>query len=209
MRSRLVAELFTKVKTVTEGDLRTIARWITKNHLGYNHKPFFEFLKVKAFNVDGLNSHQLVRLMLGLAIADKERIIDPLSGRPSMPMLANLEKVYKLGRDRITKEVETDLEAMKPKPFKPAEKPKKEASGLIQKESRVQSGVCRICGCTESTPCIISGESCWWVDKTKTLCSNPKCTFAAPAEGKLKSKPKAAAKKQSPKKKTKKATRKK
>ncbi len=40
-------------------------------------------------------------------------------------------------------------------------------------------GVCRVCGCTESTPCVNgAGESCAWADRTQTL-----CTFCA-AKGK-------------------------
>jgi len=34
-------------------------------------------------------------------------------------------------------------------------------------------GVCRICGCTEDNPCWHPDHgSCWWVDKTHTLCSH-------------------------------------
>jgi len=56
-------------------------------------------------------------------------------------------------------------------------------------ENEVQSGVCRICGCTESTPCAIEmGDeeetlgACWWIDARKTLCSNPKCLAVVPLE---------------------------
>ena len=42
-----------------------------------------------------------------------------------------------------------------------------------------RSGVCQICGCTEDQACAleVDGEifGCWWVDKARTLCSNPDC----------------------------------
>jgi ParB family chromosome partitioning protein len=34
-----------------------------------------------------------------------------------------------------------------------------------------QPGVCRVCGCTNETPCEDGGFPCRWVDKEKTLCS--------------------------------------
>ncbi len=35
-----------------------------------------------------------------------------------------------------------------------------------------QPGVCRICQCTEFTPCIVeeTGETCSWADESRTLC---------------------------------------
>lgn len=43
-------------------------------------------------------------------------------------------------------------------------------------------GVCRFCGCTEDNGCMIEGGGvlgddapCSWVDKLKTVCSNPLC----------------------------------
>lgn len=58
-------------------------------------------------------------------------------------------------------------------------------------EQALQSGVCRVCGCTEQRACIVQwgpGESldtvkaCWWIDAKRTLCSNPKCVAAVPLE---------------------------
>lgn len=58
------------------------------------------------------------------------------------------------------------------KSFLQAAKPK----AKVQTSAKAQRGVCRICGCTESTPCIGGIEgACAWVDKTKTLCTNPAC----------------------------------
>lgn len=40
----------------------------------------------------------------------------------------------------------------------------------------VTPGVCRVCGCTELTPC--RGEDnlpCTWVDEDRTLCDNLEC----------------------------------
>jgi len=51
------------------------------------------------------------------------------------------------------------------------------------------SGVCRICGCTETTPCYVihngdDAESfpCSWVDVAETLCSNPRCVAEVPMD---------------------------
>ena len=51
------------------------------------------------------------------------------------------------------------------------------------------SGVCRVCGCTENAPCLIYVEiadqeasPCWWIDRAKTLCSNPQCLAVVPLE---------------------------
>lgn len=195
VRAGLAQQLLTKVNTVSEEDLRIIGRWIVREKLGYDARPHKEFLGMKSLAVDGLKSHQVIRLLLALAIADKERIIDPSFSRPSAPMLAILEKHYKLDRVAITKAVETELEPMKPKPFKPAEKPKKP---VPEKKAEKQSGVCQVCGCTESTPCTLRSDGskpfyCSWTDNTKTLCNKPACIKAAKV-----------AEKSAPKKKTKK-----
>lgn len=43
------------------------------------------------------------------------------------------------------------------------------ASGPDETEkSKLQKGVCRVCGCTESTPC---PGGCAWTDETETLCT--------------------------------------
>lgn len=49
------------------------------------------------------------------------------------------------------------------------------------------SGKCRICGCTQTTPCTVPIDedelgSCWWMDAGKTLCSNPHCVAEVPIE---------------------------
>jgi len=42
-------------------------------------------------------------------------------------------------------------------------------------------GECRVCGCTEHTPCVDSrGQPCWWVDQAHTLCSSPTCIGLIP-----------------------------
>ena len=48
-------------------------------------------------------------------------------------------------------------------------------------KKRVQRGVCRICGCTETKPCLLQliwgGAliACSWNNAARTLCTNPKC----------------------------------
>jgi len=48
-------------------------------------------------------------------------------------------------------------------------------------------GRCRVCGCTDETPCCVAIEEvgtapCWWIDARKTLCSNPECLAVVPLE---------------------------
>jgi hypothetical protein len=47
----------------------------------------------------------------------------------------------------------------------------------MNNKNRAPSGVCRFCGCTETTPCsaLRTGECCAWADRTQTFCTNPKC----------------------------------
>lgn len=47
----------------------------------------------------------------------------------------------------------------------------------------LKRGVCRICSCTEFTPCLVGYLPCAWVDKTKTLCNVPSCLKAARKRG--------------------------
>lgn len=43
----------------------------------------------------------------------------------------------------------------------------------------VAPGTCRYCNCTESNACKLEdGEPCCWVDRTRTVCSNPACVKA-------------------------------
>jgi len=57
----------------------------------------------------------------------------------------------------------------------------------------LQSGVCRVCGCTDNSPCAIEPPlemefdptqriGCWWIDARRTLCSNPNCLAVVPLE---------------------------
>ncbi len=55
------------------------------------------------------------------------------------------------------------------------------------------SGLCRVCGCTDLSPCIFSNDSsafgedepgilrqCSWMDEKHTLCSNLECVAVVP-----------------------------
>jgi hypothetical protein len=55
------------------------------------------------------------------------------------------------------------------------------------------SGVCRVCGCTDSSPCVISSEftldnnphliaTCSWLDPAHTICSNLDCVAVIPLD---------------------------
>jgi ParB/RepB/Spo0J family partition protein len=48
-----------------------------------------------------------------------------------------------------------------------------------------KAGVCRICGCTDSSPCETDdGEGCSWADNTETLCDAKKCVAEAAKQDK-------------------------
>lgn len=48
---------------------------------------------------------------------------------------------------------------------------------------RENPGRCRFCGCTENDPCHIGRYlTCYWIDETKTVCSNLACVEAEIAE---------------------------
>jgi ParB/RepB/Spo0J family partition protein len=74
-------------------------------------------------------------------------------------------------------------------------KAKKAAAGDGSKNGK--PGVCRECGCTETTPCSNAlGEACAWTDKTRTLCT---ACADKPAAKKKRPKPKPAKRKASKK----------
>jgi len=56
-------------------------------------------------------------------------------------------------------------------------------------------GICRVCGCTDLSPCIFSADEprfgaddpgilqqCSWMDAAHTLCSNFKCVAVVPLD---------------------------
>jgi hypothetical protein len=58
----------------------------------------------------------------------------------------------------------------------------------------ILSGTCRICGCTDLSPCMLFADGsfgndepgipyrCGWMDAGHTLCSNSKCIAAIPLD---------------------------
>ena len=48
--------------------------------------------------------------------------------------------------------------------------------------STVTPGTCRHCRCTEENACILhTGDTCWWTNDERTVCSNPSCIKAEQA----------------------------
>jgi len=88
---------------------------------------------------------------------------------------------YKLERKAIEALTERDRE-----------KREKEKQRLQAKaEPKPKPGICRFCGCTETTPCDVGVEgACAWVDEPHTVCSNPKCLRRFNAEKAAAKKPK-------------------
>lgn len=43
----------------------------------------------------------------------------------------------------------------------------------LTKNRKIKPGVCRKCGCTENDACYVTEIGCcWWINKTRTLCSH-------------------------------------
>jgi len=60
---------------------------------------------------------------------------------------------------------------------------------MMAKIVRPRMGVCRFCRCTQRRACRIEDilgdvTSCCWVDRKRTVCSNPKCVRKYMAEKK-------------------------
>jgi hypothetical protein len=52
----------------------------------------------------------------------------------------------------------------------------------------MSAGTCRFCHCTEADPCRIpGGDTCAWMDGTRTVCTAPACQNAYWAESRRKS----------------------
>lgn len=62
------------------------------------------------------------------------------------------------------------------------------------KAKKSTGGKCRVCGCTEATPCTLrDGSACAWIEKSQTLCNNPACVKQASKDTKAKAKKRRAA----------------
>lgn len=63
----------------------------------------------------------------------------------------------------------------------------------------IAPGCCRHCGCTEDHACrLFDGDTCCWIDNTRTVCSSPRCVRAETARRKQAAR-EAAAEKRKPK----------
>lgn len=47
----------------------------------------------------------------------------------------------------------------------------------------IESGTCRVCGCSGDSCKLEDGDYCCWTDALRTLCSNPLCVVAASKAG--------------------------
>jgi hypothetical protein len=58
------------------------------------------------------------------------------------------------------------------RPKKTGATPSRDTKGsAAKKPAKPQRGICRVCGCTETTPCMTASGPCAWADKSKTLCT--------------------------------------
>ncbi|MCI0556183.1 MAG: ParB/RepB/Spo0J family partition protein, partial [Anaerolineae bacterium] len=106
---------------------------------------------------------QCVQLLFGIFLTE-ELIADPTLPLPNdmqFKTLLSTPRYKNIDRKKIT-EVAQDVLAPK-KPKKPVKEEKQEKS-KVKKDNKPRKGVCRICGCTAPTPCMLPGYGpCSWV----------------------------------------------
>jgi hypothetical protein len=56
----------------------------------------------------------------------------------------------------------------------------KNRNGKEAEMTEAISGICKHCGCTDGTPCVLKGgQTCCWVDREHTVCSARDCVAEA------------------------------
>jgi ParB/RepB/Spo0J family partition protein len=165
---------------------------VIDDKLGYDDEPEIGALSK-------LTDQQLVQVAFGIVL-EQELISDPLMHIPGDDRLASICSRHNVDRKEIHDKVAKEMEGKKPKP--PAaetKKPKRETKAVKSETTKAKAGTCRICGCTQGTPCISKmGIACAWADKSRTLCDTPICV-EWDKKAKAKSKAKKPAKKKSKK----------
>lgn len=114
--------------------------------------------------IEKLDKPSLQALLIEIALMPK--LEKPWSGRRQEDILLSTAGRYRVDIKAIEATFRKEL---KEKEASQKEKAKKKD----KRAAKPKSGVCRICGCTETTPCVdpTIQDVCAWADKTKTLCS--------------------------------------
>jgi ParB family chromosome partitioning protein len=110
--------------------------------------------------IESCSSAHLGRLLMEMALI---RNIDSYNQRHGKknPLMAVAER-HGVKVEAIEAELK---QALKEKAISKAKK-------KTSKKTKPQPGICRVCGCTDDTPCEgPGGVLCHWADRTKTLCS--------------------------------------
>jgi ParB family transcriptional regulator, chromosome partitioning protein len=148
-RTRLIKPILSAITKVTKEDLKLIAIWVRLEMVMNYEEVFTEALGLpKDFfsgwdndaekAIKSLNEHQLVRLLLAIAISKEEMSNDP-QYVPGDEMLSDLVKRYKIDRAGITKTVTAEMKSKEPrKPEKPepVKAEKKPAKKTVKKASK-------------------------------------------------------------------------
>lgn len=121
-------------------------------------------------HIEGLSGTDLCRLLIEMVLI--RNLQAPYQGRNDV--LLETAKRYQVDakkiQETISQEWKEKEKAKTQKALKLAKKEKvkgkKEKAAAAKKKP--ESGVCRVCGCTEEKPC---EGSCAWTDKTKTICT--------------------------------------
>lgn len=123
-----------------------------------------DYDKPIASAISKMDSRALAQMLVEILLTDP--------GREGEACRTALAKRYKIDAAKIHSKCIADTHAKyKAAQAKKAPKPAKKPKPV--------RGKCRVCGCTETTPCGIGLYACAWEDKAKTLCTNPKCLRAA------------------------------
>lgn len=167
-----------------------VSKEITK---GYNSQK--EAIKKKLgwtgkdeANINKADEATLIRALF--LVETEDEVYEPSYGYNGLPTdLIRLCELHKIDHAAIKKEIE----AKHPVPAKPSDKkkmpPKPKAAKVVKsrrgrpkpvakksqtsaKTKKSVKGICRVCKCTETTPCTDEhGGTCAWTDKTQTLCT--------------------------------------
>jgi hypothetical protein len=147
-----------KKKILSRHDVKPIKEQHTLNTRGPMKK-----------HIDGLSKVDLCKLLMEMVLI--RNLQAPYQGRGDV--LLETAKRYHVDSKKIQETISRERkEKEKTKAQKDLRLVKKQKAKEKEKidttEKKPESGVCRICGCTEEKPC---EGGCAWTDKTKTICT--------------------------------------
>lgn len=186
--NRIIQQILVKVN-VPQLSQKVFAHFVEDVAAGYMSMGMVDFYKqylgydwLKAYNGAGNFEKKIHDPKTPIGELHKIGLVGLLFKRFSAGAPDDFAELLKIDADGIRKKVKEEFEAArKAKELGKTKTGKKDRSNdspdNIPKEQK--GGVCRVCGCTEVTPCSINGDPCGWTNNSRSLCDNPKCLKAA------------------------------